>query len=151
MNSKKSKVFKNVNTESIIDDIEEDNITNYINKLKDKIIIQSYPVKVKIIITSEFNTPLAFDIIESHYSHPVEVIQSNNNVDEFYNKLKDKFEAWIDEFQERGSGFVFRNIKSVEVKTYKYNYQKASSYIPLKFKSSNIINVKNTKDNKCFL
>ena len=151
MDSKKSKVFKNVITESIIDDIEEDNITNYINKLKDKIIIQSYPVKVKIIITSEFNTPLAFDIIESHYSHPVEVIQSNNNVDEFYNKLKDKFEAWIDEFQERGSGFVFRNIKSVEVKTYKYNYQKASSYIPLKFKSSNIINVKNTKDNKCFL
>ena len=151
MDSKKSKVFKNVITESIIDDIEEDNLTNYINKLKDKIIIQSYPVKVKIIITSEFNTPLAFDIIESHYSHPVEVIQSHNNVDEFYNKLKDKFEAWIDEFQERGSGFVFRNIKSVEVKTYKYNYQKASSYIPLKFKSSNIINVKNTKDNKCFL
>ena len=98
MDSKKSKVFKNVITESIIDDIEEDNITNYINKLKDKIIIQSYPVKVKIIITSDFNTPLAFDIIESHYSHPVEVIQSNNNVDEFDNKLKDKFEAWIDEF-----------------------------------------------------
>ena len=62
MDSKKSKVFKNVITESIIDDIEEDNITNYINKLKDKIIIQSYPVKVKIIITSEFNTTLAFDI-----------------------------------------------------------------------------------------
>ena len=39
MDSKKSKVFKNVITESIIDDIEEDNITNYINKLKDKIII----------------------------------------------------------------------------------------------------------------
>ena len=65
MNSKKTKVFKDVITETIIDDIEEDNISNYINKLKDKITLQSYPIKVKIIITSEFNTPLAFDIIES--------------------------------------------------------------------------------------
>ena len=151
MNSKKSKVFKDVITETIIDDIEEDNIDIYINKLKDKITLQSFPVKVKIIITSEFYTPLAFDIIESYYSHPVEVIQSSNNIDKFYNELKSKFEVWIDEFQERGSGFVFRNIKSVEVKTYKYKHQKASSYIPLKFKSSNIINVQNKNDNKCFL
>ena len=145
------KIFKNIITESVIDDIEEDTIDGYINELKRRVIIQSYPIKAKMIITSEFNTPLAFDIIEGHYSHPVEVIQSNNNRDEFYRKLKDKFEAWIDSFQERGSGFVFRNIKSVEVKLYKYEYQRASSYIPLQFRSNNIINVKNLRDNKCFI
>ena len=68
-----------------------------------------------------------------------------------YDDLLDKFNAWIDGFQEKGSGFVFKSIKSSNVKQYKYNNQRASSYIPLQFKSSNIINVQNTKDNKCFL
>lgn len=94
---------------------------------------------------------MAFNIIESHYSHPVEVILTQNNISTFYDSLIDKFEAWVDKFQERGSGFVFRNIKSVQVKQYKYEYQRASSYIPLQFKSSNIINVQNKNDNKCFL
>ena len=102
------------------------------------------------ILTCEFTTPMVFDIIEAHYSHPIQVIQTQNNLTVFYDNLLDKFNAWIDAFQERGSGFVFNKIKSVLVKQYKYNYQKASSYIPLQFKSSNIINVKNLKDNKCF-
>ena len=59
---------------------------------------------------------MSFDIIESHYSHPAEVILTQNNISKFYESLIDKFEVWIDEFQERGSGFVFRNIKSVKVK-----------------------------------
>ena len=151
MSVRNSRAFHDIITETIIDDIEENNIENYINKLKDKIIIQSYPIKIKINVTSEFNTPLAFDIVEGYYSHPVKVIQSNNNVDTFYNNLKGMIEAWIDKYQERGSGFVFKNIKSVEVKIYKYVYQRASSYIPLQFKSSNIINIQNKKDNKCFL
>ena len=108
-------------------------------------------MKIKIIITSEFTTPIAFDRIESHYSHPVEVVLTQNNLSTFYNNLIDKFEAWVDKFQERGSGFVFDSIKSVKVKLYKYEHQRASSYIPLQFKSSNIINVQNKNDNKCFL
>lgn len=154
MGSKKPKVtksFKDLAIETIIDDIEETDITKYINLLKDKIVINQFPLKIEIIITSEFSTPMSFDIIESHYSHPVQVILTQNNISTFYESLIDKFEAWIDKFQERGSGFVFRNIKSVKVKQYKYDYQKASSYIPLQFKSSNIINVQNKNDNKCFL
>ena len=54
---------------------------------------------------------MSFDIIESHYSHPVQVILTQDNISTFYKSLINKFEAWIDEFQERGSGFVFRNIK----------------------------------------
>ncbi|VDI15968.1 Hypothetical predicted protein [Mytilus galloprovincialis] len=149
MGSKKS--FKDLITETTIDDIEEINATKYINLLKDKIVINQFPLKIKIIITSEFTTPMAFDRIESHYSHPVEVVLTQNNLSTFYNNLLDKFKAWVDKFQERGSGFVFDGIKSVKVKLYKYEYQRASSYIPLQFKSSNIINVQNKKDNKCFL
>ena len=149
MRPKKS--FKDLISETIIDDIEETDITKYINLLKDKIVINQFPLKIKIIITSEFSTPMSFDIIESHYSHPVKVILTQNNLSTFYDNLINKFEAWIDKFQERGSGFVFRNIKNVLIKQYKYDYQRASSYIPLQFKSSNIINVQNKNDNKCFL
>ena len=145
-----SKEFKNIIKQTDINDISEINIKKYINVLKDKITINQYPLKLKMILTCEFTTPMAFDIIEAHYSHPIQVIQTQNNLTVFYDNLLDKFNAWIDAFQERGSGFVFNKIKSALVKQYKYNYQKASSYIPLQFKSSNIINVKNLKDNKCF-
>ena len=150
MNSKESKVFGDLITEFTIDDIEEYDIDEYIRKLKRKINIETYPVKVKIIITSEFTTPMAFDLVESHYSHPIQVIKSRNNVSKFFRELRDSFEAWIDEYQERGSGFVFRNICSVKVKIHRYDYQRASSYLELGFKSKNIINVQN-RDNKCFL
>ena len=145
------RTYRNIITETVIDDIDQIDQKNYINQLKRRIVINQYPIKFKIILTSEFNTPIAFDIIEAHYSHPVQIIQTENNLTAFYDDLLDKFNAWIDGFQERGSGFVFKKIKSSNVKQYKYNSQRASSYIPLQFKSSNIINVQNTKDNKCFL
>ena len=150
MNSKESKVFGDLITESTIDDIEEYDIDEYIRKLKRKINIETYPVKVKIIITSEFTTPMAFDLVESHYSHPIQVIKSRNNVSKFFRELRDSFEAWIDEYQEEVLVLFFRNIYSVKVKIHRYDYQRASSYIELGFKSRNIINVQN-RDNKCFL
>ena len=148
---KSKRTYRNIITETVIDDIDQIDQNNYINQLKRRIVINQYPLKLKIILTSEFNSPIAFDIIEAHYSHPVQIIQTENNLTAFYDDLLDKFNAWIDGFQERGSGFVFKKIISSNVKQYKYNSQRASSYIPLQFKSSNIINVQNTKDNKCFL
>ncbi|CAC5407069.1 unnamed protein product [Mytilus coruscus] len=129
------KSFKDIISETTIDDIEEPDATKYINLLKDKIVIDQFPLKIKIIITSEFATPIAFDRIESHYSHPAKVVLTQNNLSKFYDDLIDKFKAWVDQFQERGSGFDFNSIKSVQVKLYKYEYQRASSYIPLQFKS----------------
>ena len=93
MNSKESKVFGDLITESTIDDIEEYDIDEYIRKLKRKINIETYPVKVKIIITSEFTTPMAFDLVESHYSHPIQVIKSRNNVSKFFRELRDSFDS----------------------------------------------------------
>ena len=118
--------------------------------LKDELDTNQFPLKLKLTLTCEFNTPVAFDIIEAHYSHPVQVIQTQNNLSKFYEELLDTFNAWVDRFQERDSGHVFRKIISVQVKQYKYTYQKGSSYMPLQFKSSNIINVKNLNDINVF-
>ncbi|CAC5387931.1 unnamed protein product [Mytilus coruscus] len=103
-----------IRRETTIDDIEEPDATKYINLLKDKIVIDQFPLKIKIIITSEFATPIAFDRIESHYSHPAKVVLTQNNLSKFYDDLIDKFKAWVDQFQERGSGFDFNSIKSVQ-------------------------------------
>ena len=104
------RTYRNIITETVIDDIDQNDQKNYINQLKRRIVINQYPIKFKIILTSEFNTPIAFDIIEAHYSHPVQVILTENNLTAFYDDLLDKFNAWIDGFQERGSGFVFKRI-----------------------------------------
>ncbi|CAC5402243.1 unnamed protein product [Mytilus coruscus] len=95
------KSFKNIISETTIDDIEEPDATKYINLLKDKIVIDQFPLKIKIIITSEFATPIAFDRIESHYSHPAKVVLTQNNLSKFYDDLIDKFKAWVDQFQEK--------------------------------------------------
>ncbi|CAC5355099.1 unnamed protein product [Mytilus coruscus] len=88
------KSFKDIISETTIDDIEEPDATKYINLLKDKIVIDQFPLKIKIIITSEFATPIAFDRIESHYSHPAKVVLTQNNLSKFYDDLIDKFKAW---------------------------------------------------------
>ncbi|CAC5358484.1 unnamed protein product [Mytilus coruscus] len=105
------KTFEDIISETTIDDIEEPDATKYINLLKDKIVIDQFPLKIKIIITSEFKTPIAFDRIESHYSNP-----ANDD-------LIDKFKAWVDQFQERGSGFDFNGIKSVQDKPILNKYE----------------------------
>lgn len=143
--------YKNIISETVIIDIDEEDIDQYINLLKERIVIQHYPIKLKIIFSCEFKTPVAFDIVEFHYSHPIQIILTENNLIAFYDDLIDKLYAWIDGLQERGSGFVFSKIISTRVKQYKYKNQNASSYIPLQFISKIIINVQNKNDNKCFL
>ncbi|CAC5403552.1 unnamed protein product [Mytilus coruscus] len=117
------KSFKDIISETTINDIEEPDATKYINLLKDKIVIDQFPLKIKIIITSEFATPIAFDRIESHYSHPAKVVLTQNNLSKFYDDLIDKFKAWVDQFQERGSGFDFNSIKSVQDKPILNKYE----------------------------
>jgi hypothetical protein len=151
MSDKKSKVFKDLIAETIIDTIDEENIHKYIKKLK-KIFkeLKQFPCKLKLTFKCEFKKPIDSQPIETYYSHPIQIIKSKNNIADFFNDLTDGLDTWIDKFQEKGSGLVFNKILFTEVKIYKYKYLKASSYIPLQFKSSNIINVQNN-DNKCFL
>ena len=54
-----SKEFKNIIKQTDINDISEINIKKYNNVLKDKITINQYPLKLKMILTCEFTTPMA--------------------------------------------------------------------------------------------
>ena len=149
--SQNKKTFKKIISEIVIDDIDLNDPDKYINKLKEIIDIKQYRFKFKIILTNKFNKPNTYDVIEVYYHNPVEVILTENNLNLFYNDLLNNLKAWIDGFQKKGSGFVFEKILSSNIKQYEYNFQKASSYIPLQFKSHSVIHIKNEKDNKCFL
>ena len=70
MNPQKSKrTYRNIITETVIDDIDQIDQNNYINQLKRRIVIKQYPIKFKITLKSEFVTPIAFDIIEASCSN----------------------------------------------------------------------------------
>ena len=54
-------------------------------------------LKLKLIITYEFTTTLAFDTIETHFKRPFEELLTNN-FDDIYSNIEDDFVAWLDEF-----------------------------------------------------
>ena len=78
--------------------------------------------KFKIIITCEFTTPLSFDIIEAHCNRTYEELLTIKNFDDVYSNIENDFIAWLDEFQERGSGFVFKQIIKSAIHLSKTNH-----------------------------
>ena len=65
----------------------------------------------------------------------------------------DGIEGGIENYQETGSAWYFKEVEKLEIHTVEYNPIKGSSYIPLPDWISNkkaIVNIKN-KDEKCFL
>ena len=64
--------------------------------------------------------------------------------------IYEDFTKFLDEFQERGSGFVFKEVSQLEIRAYRMKGFRGSSYIPTPFKSSNIINVQNKKITNIF-
>jgi hypothetical protein len=103
-------------------------------------------------ISCEFRTPLAFDIVEFHFNpENYNTLRNIRFFNEQYDDIISDFESWIDQIQERGSGFVFDRIIRMKLKVVYINQMRGSSYLDLPFKSKSIINIQNTKDNKCFL
>ena len=65
----------------------------------------------------------------------------------------DSIEGHIENYQETGSAWYFKEVDKLEIHTVEYNPTKGSSYIPLPDWISNkkaIVNIEN-KDEKCFL
>ena len=75
MVDKKSKEFKDLIKTDIIDYIDEEDITAYIDKLRDEIKLKVFPSKLKIFFKCEFITPMAFDRVEQYYGPPIETIK----------------------------------------------------------------------------
>ena len=149
--------FKKIASDYIINNIKNNNISLYFKTIKDAVqqtvkdFKEDDSIKFKLIITCEFTTPLAFDIIEAHYNHPFQVLLTMNSFDDIYSSIEENFIAWLDEFQERGSGFVFNQITKTNIRLAKTNQLRGSSYFPHDLgRRNSILNIQN-KDQKCFL
>ena len=135
-------------------DINNENPALYFNNIKqevyNKINNLEHPLKFKVIFSIEFNSPIAFNRIDRFHHSPLEIIRSMNDFNNVYKIIYDDLIKFIDEYQEKGSGYAFREITQVEIRAYRMRGFRGSSYIPTPFKSRNVVNVKN-KDDKCFL
>ena len=52
-----------------------------------------------------------------------------NNFDDIYSNIQEDFVTWLDDYQEKGSGFVFSEIIETNIHLSKTNYLRASSYM----------------------
>ena len=108
--------FQNVISDFLINNIQENDISKYFKTIKEAVhkTISNFKgidnIKFKLIITSQFTTPLAFERIVARFNPEFEIMLSMNNFDDIYQNIEENFLAWLDDFQERGSGFVFEEI-----------------------------------------
>ena len=65
-----------------------------------------------------------------------------NDFNNAYTSIYDDHIKFIDEYQEKGSGYVFIEITQVEIISYRMRGFRGSSYIPTPFSSSNVVNIK---------
>ena len=77
----------------------------------------------------------------------------STDVDKLIKICIDGIEGGIENYQETGSAWYFKEVEKLEIHTVEYNPTKGSSYIPLPDWISNkkaIVNIEN-KDDKCFI
>ena len=77
----------------------------------------------------------------------------STDVDKLIKICIDGIEGGIENYQETGSAWYFKEVEKLEIHTVEYNPTKGSSYIPLPDWISNkkaIVNIEN-KDEKCFI
>ena len=93
------KTFQNVTSDFIIKNIQENDIAKYFKTIKEAVYetISNFKdrdnIKFKLIITSQFTTPLAFDRIEAHFNPQFEILLTMNNFDDIYQNIEEEFLA----------------------------------------------------------
>ena len=149
-----SRTFQNVTSDFLIKNIQENDISKYFKTIKEAVhkTISNFKgrnnIKFKLIKTSEFSTPLAFERIESHFNPEFETMLSMNNFDDIYQNIEETFLAWLDEFQERGSGFVFEEITKCNIRLSRTNILRPNSYFPNDFgRRTCVLNIQNEDQN----
>ena len=96
--------------------------------------------------TFRTNPPVVFN------SDVVEVLTSTD-LDEALNSIFEKLLKLIEEFQERGSGWVLHELLRLDLHTYAFDPLRGSTYIPLPddlMAKQALINIQNN-DDKCFI
>jgi hypothetical protein len=88
--------------------------------------------------------------IKTYFSSGYQLLQSMNQFDELYLNIKGKFKAWLEEWNEKGSGYVLDELQGIELGITKNKDMVGSSYFELPFKSNCIVNIQN-EDDYCFI
>jgi uncharacterized C2H2 Zn-finger protein len=150
--SKPKKNFKDVLLTHIIEK-EGTNIHTYFNKIYSHVerILDNYTsIKFKFNINCFFTHPKNYSDILVYFNSGYFRLNSMNNFDYKFKTIEQKFIAWVDNFQQKGSGYIFDRIKLTELTVVKVKSLTGSSYFKLPFINNNILNIQN-KDDKCFL
>ena len=113
----------------------------------------SESIKFELKFTGEFLTPLAFDQVEAYFSNGYHQLNTMNSFENTFQQIANTLNSSIDQYQQMGSGYIFNNLKQVNIRMVKTFNISGSSYFKPDFKNNStygILNIQN-KDNKCFL
>ena len=144
-----------INDGSIFDPFEflvlqERKITDFITtKLHDLV-----TAKFGICIEVKFTKPLTDDSTLCFFHSPMESLSTSLTAEEYFGHI-DKLLTKIKVFCTAGSGWVIEKLNVVELKISKYSPLRAASYIAtppeLETQRKSVLNIKNMKDNLCFI
>jgi len=129
--------------------------TTFLNQVKSKVlelIASKGSSKVKLVLNLELtkegtDETFAFNSDKQETSHP----GSDNDL--LYDEMSERVLENLDSFNERGSAWIFKEVKSLVLHLIEYTPLAASSYFELHdvlAKKKAIINLKNEDDNECF-
>ena len=90
------------------------------------------------------------DDVTIYFNQKFFPLLANNQFSEFYDNSQEAFSAWLDGFQDRGSGLTFDSLERAYLKIVKTKPITGGTYIPLPFSKRSIANILNS-DDKCFL
>lgn len=129
------------------------NINNYFKNIKPDVkrLVLSFPnVKFNLIIKTIYSKPIAVDEkIERHYNSGFIKLYAQNEFNEVYNSIIEKYTVWEEEHQGKKSGLIFNEIENTEVKVDRVRSLNGSSYFDLGIKFNSLLNIQNN-DNHCF-
>ena len=144
-----------INDGSIFDPFEflvlqERKITDFITtKLHDLV-----TAKFGICIEVKFTKPLTDDSTLCFFHSPMESLSTSLTAEEYFGHI-DKLLTKINVFCTAVSGWVIEKLNVVELKISKYSPLRAGSYIAtppeLETQRKSVLNIKNMKDNLCFI
>ena len=112
------------------------------------------PIKSNIVLTCEFYKRNPEGIVYSNgtFRSKIEIITNSTNISNIYDKWSEDIIESFSNYQNAGSGWIFRKILSLEINIDTFTPMSGRSYLPLPkalIPKKAIINMKN-KDNKCF-
>ena len=129
------------------------NIDDYFSKIKNEIkrLVSSFPnIKFKLNIKTLYSKPMVMnEKIVRYYNSGFIKLNTQNEFNEVYNSIIEKYKAWEQEHQGKESGLIFNEIENTEVKVVRVKSINGSSYFDLGIKFNSLLNIQN-KDDKCF-